>query len=420
MKRKISEEQIYDKLNNKESFSELECEYLAYYESLKSRGDSDHPKGSDPLVGAVVRGEDGHIIAYAHRANAFEGDHAEYSILKGLLNGGDLSKCDFFTTLEPCVDAVRGQIGSSCTSLLCSSAINRIHIGILDSSNSKVFGKGIEELFRSGKILIPFSENTRSMIEKSWPGFSKSSTKRKAEIERVKDEIFTKFQPGALEQYLEDKYWFDANQKEGKDKKAARFDLDAEKNKFASLLLEREFVSFAANKVDIDQQLKIMFFRAESLKTSSRKVKIKWSDGNESKDEVLPDALPLVYKRLMEIYANEFALSNFDKTEYKEAIVNALVHSDYGENATLIYLEKKKGLLSITNKAADSIPLENLEKLKDYNASTFPGNGTIVDLFNMAGYCERDAKGQSTFRKANPKPTYEIKGRIVILKMKMI
>ena len=45
---------LYGKLARKEAFSITECQYLAYFESWESRGDSDHGKGKDPLVGAVV------------------------------------------------------------------------------------------------------------------------------------------------------------------------------------------------------------------------------------------------------------------------------------------------------------------------------------------------------------------------------
>ena len=42
MEKDDREEKIYEKLKADGEFSDLDCEYLAYYESLKSRGDSDH------------------------------------------------------------------------------------------------------------------------------------------------------------------------------------------------------------------------------------------------------------------------------------------------------------------------------------------------------------------------------------------
>ena len=414
MEKDDREEKIYEKLKADGEFSDLDCEYLAYYESLKSRGDSDHAKGTDPFVGAVVR-ENGRVIAHAHRANAFEGDHAEHSILKGQLNGRDLSQCDFFTTLEPCVDSVRKQVGSSCSSLLCSSAVKRIHIGILDSSNSKVFGKGIEELFSAGKTLIPFSAEVRELIESSWPGFSAPQRSEKKEMERVATEVFPKFQEGALERYLEDRWAF----RQG-GKGIGGFDLSIEKETFALSLLRRGLVSFSAKKFDIDPQLKIMFFPPEALKASSRQIRVRYDDGAEAQDVTIDDALPLAYEKLMGLYSGSFDLGGLDKTAYKEAVVNALVHSDYGENAPLIYLTKRKGLLSIRNKASDNIPEEYLGKLVSYSTPSYPGNGLLADLFNKAGYCERDEKGLMTFREASPKPVYEISGHMVTLTFKTI
>lgn len=93
-----SHNSIYSKVDNKVPLTGKECQMLAYYESLKSREDSDHLPKTDPLVGAVVTNK----------------------------NEVDLQDCICYTTLEPCVDDVRGSKWSSCSSLLSSSAIKAI------------------------------------------------------------------------------------------------------------------------------------------------------------------------------------------------------------------------------------------------------------------------------------------------------
>lgn len=386
-------EELIEKCKKKEPLNDLECEWLAYLISLESRNDSDHPAGSDPHVGAVIRNSEGIVIGYSHRANAFEGDHAEYSLLKGQLNGHDLSYCELFTTLEPCVDDVRKEIGSSCSSLICSSAINTIHIGILDP-NIKVYGKGIEKLFLGGKIIIPFSSEVTKLIKDD---FEKMKSVDNNKIIRVKTEVFSKFELNSLRQYLADVCLFENRV----------FDFEVEKDRFANKLLDKGLVAFNARNVDVDEAIKIVFYDRKYLKTSSRQFRIQKNNIKE-KDKNIVNALPLTFKEFEKVYSST-KFGNLSLEEFKEAIANAIIHRDYGVDAPLTYIHIQPDSLVIINKPAANIPVDQLKLLSNYETKSYPGSGVIAELFNAAGYCERSRKGMETFKSMikGPKIKYE-------------
>lgn len=403
---------LYGKLDSKEAFFITECQYLAYFESWESRGDSDHGKGKDPLVGAVVLDEGGHVIAHTHRASGQEGDHAEYSILKGILAGRDLSNCTFFSTLEPCVDDVRSKEGTSCSSLLARSAVKKLYIGILDP-NPTVFSRGLTSLFIAGKSITPFDEEIQELIKKSWPGFSRSEERAQL-IDRVKKDVFKNFQEGALRKYLEDKYRYINRSSDG-------FDLSKEEDAFADFLLNKHWVGFEAKEAFVDKGVQIMFYDSEHLKTSNRRVMITDETpglGAEKNHPGYSDALPLVIERLDSMKSK--LANDIDNEIYREAIINALTHSEYDENASLIYITSDGVRLTVKNQACENIPENELKRLETFEANSNPGNGNLVELFNMAGYCERNHRGQKTFKAEQGRVKIKTEGHIVTLEIKAI
>ncbi len=95
----------------------------------------------NPMVGAVIVGEDGEILGEgAHQK--FGEAHAEVNAFSAISNGADLSSATLFVNLEPC--SFTGKT-PPCTDAILKSGIKRIVIGMTDP-NPKVAGKGIEIL----------------------------------------------------------------------------------------------------------------------------------------------------------------------------------------------------------------------------------------------------------------------------------
>ena len=402
----IKADVLYNKKNKNESFTIEECQWLAYYESLKSRNDSDHEPGHDPLVGAVVRNKEGKIIACAHRANGLEGDHAEFSIIEGQLKGEDISDCIFFTTLEPCVDDVRNKEGMSCSSLLSKSAIKVIYIGILDP-NPSVYSIGLEKLFNAGKEIHPFSEEVKKEILKLYPPKTEQSSIDK--ILRVKRTVFSKFQKGVLKKYLSDKYFFEHQNNEG-------FILDDEENAFAEYLLNKEFVSFEAKKEFVDNSIQIMFYDEKYLNTTNRKIRIN-NNYDESFSEINQEPLPLLIQKIECIYLKLQTRIPYEVV--KEAFVNAVIHGNYDSNAPLTYFNVNKLSIKIENDASPNISQTQLDKLPSFEATPEPGNGSLVELARLAGYCERDKRGEKTFKEYKDNVICNVENRHVQVIIKL-
>ena len=401
----MDKDELYKKYLTKQPMSVEECEWLVYFESLKSRGDSDHEKGDDPLVGALVRNQDGVVIALAHRANGLEGDHAEYSILKGQLAGCDLSGCSFFTTLEPCVDDVRGKEGASCASLLCSSAVKTVHIGVLDP-NPSVYSVGIAKLFESGKIVIPFSSETRNAIGELFSNKKQNATP--SSVRRLKREIFAKFEQNALNAFLEDKYYFEHGTLEG-------YDFEKASNELAAYLLDKGWVRFKAKEAFVEDGVKIMFYDSRYLETTNRVVMM--SRAGEFSNRTAY-SLPLLMREMNQYWSQ--IVGTLPYVVFKEAFVNAFIHSDFSPDSPLIYVSYDKLCITLDNYAAPSISQMQLDKLPVFQASPEPGNGCLSELARLCGYCERDKRGEKTFIEHQDKITCTVEGRHVRLELRVL
>ena len=400
----IEKEALYGKYRDGEPLSVEECQWLVYYESVASRGDSDHEPGDDPLVGALVRDEHGRVIALAHRANGMEGDHAEYSILKGQLAGEDLSRCSFFTTLEPCVDDVRGKPGSSCSSLLCASAVKTIYIGILDP-NPSVYSVGIAKLFEAGKTLVPFLPEVRDAVRKL---FEKKPEAAPSAVRRLKREVFPKFQEGSLRRFLEDKHLFETGSSEG-------FDFEASSNVFASYLLDKGWVSFSAKQAFVENGVQIMFYDSRYIGTSNRVAMVRDSD---SFSERLDDSFPILMEKAARVWSG--IPDRIPYAIFKEAFVNAFIHGDFSPDSPLIYVSRTPISVVIENSAAPAISQSQLDRLPKFAASPEPGNGCLSELARLCGYCERDKRGEKTFSEHRDRVSCSVDGRHVKLEVKIL
>jgi len=104
-----------------------------------------------PKVGAVaVRGTQ--VLASAHRGQLRPGEHAEFTLLEGLLPEETLAGTTIYATLEPCTR--RGHPKIPCASRLLERGVTRVVIGMLDP-NPEIRGSGVLRL-REGRIAVDF------------------------------------------------------------------------------------------------------------------------------------------------------------------------------------------------------------------------------------------------------------------------
>lgn len=386
----ISKEKLEKLLlqKSKRKFSDEECEWITYYESLKSRKDKEH-ENKDPLVGALIRDKDGHILDVSHRASGQEGDHAEFVLLTKKLAGHDFSGCHLFTTLEPCVDDCRSGVGKSCSSIISKSEIKDVHIGILDP-NTGVYGRGVSFLFNSGIKIYPYNGEVAELIIDSCDAFKNPSTSEAVLLNRFKKDVFKYFDEDAVKLFLKDCSNQDTN-------------LDS----FILDMIRRRLVIFDAKNIKVADSIQILFYKNKFLSSSlNRSIKIIDLTNPEVDREVetLDGPLPISFH----ILENKFKSLNIDAQVLREIIANLMIHRAYGVDNGLGSVEISETEATFINEASKNLSHEQLKDFTELRAESKPGDGIIADYFNKAFYCERSKKGQKTFKEMEDKITIKL------------
>lgn len=105
----------------------------------------------NPLVGAVIVGGDGQVLAegYHHRHGA---EHAEINALNKVKDL-DLSQATLYCNLEPCSHEYPGKINPPCAQQVIQAGFKRVVIGSLDP-NPAVQGRGVQLLKEAGIDVI--------------------------------------------------------------------------------------------------------------------------------------------------------------------------------------------------------------------------------------------------------------------------
>jgi diaminohydroxyphosphoribosylaminopyrimidine deaminase / 5-amino-6-(5-phosphoribosylamino)uracil reductase len=126
-----------------------------------------------PMVGAVVVGPDGEVVASAHRGKSGGGRHAEFCALLELAGGDedrvdhvDLTGATVFTTLEPCTSRGKTKDGRDkipCVERLIQSGVGVVWIGRYDP-NPRVYRLGYQRLLSAGIEVRDFTPGLRAEL----------------------------------------------------------------------------------------------------------------------------------------------------------------------------------------------------------------------------------------------------------------
>lgn len=118
---------------------------------------------ASPKVG-VVAVKNGQVLCTAHRGLGGPGDHAEWSLIKGLGDaaGRVLGVATIYTTLEPCTTRSAGK--TPCADHLINMGVSRVFIGVYDP-HPRVHRLGWKRLRDAGIELCDFTPMLRARAD---------------------------------------------------------------------------------------------------------------------------------------------------------------------------------------------------------------------------------------------------------------
>lgn len=107
---------------------------------------AEHTHKHDPIVGAVIVDSQGKLMGKTHRGSHRIGNHAEFTLIDRLLSDQDLEGSTIYVTLEPCT--VRSPDKKPCADRIISARIQKVVIGMLDP-DPRIQGNGVTKLQES-------------------------------------------------------------------------------------------------------------------------------------------------------------------------------------------------------------------------------------------------------------------------------
>ena len=131
-----------------------------------------------PRVGAVIW-RPGEPPVHACRGELRQGDHAEYTLLERKLRDVALDEAVLFSTLEPCAPGARREPKISCAERIVAARIKEVWIGIEDPDPT-VDRKGIRYLQDNGVTVKLFSPDLQRQIREANDQFLNQAMARAA------------------------------------------------------------------------------------------------------------------------------------------------------------------------------------------------------------------------------------------------
>lgn len=383
---------------------------MAYDEMLKSRQDNEKEKVS-PLVGAVVVMKKDNELFYvaAHRGHTRDGHHAEESVLDDLNRNVDFTDAEIYVTLEPCVPEGRSADKISCAERIVDARISKVYIGMIDP-NPNIKNKGIKYLLDKGISVQLFDRDIRKKIEYANSKFINTPFDD-IDYEKLESDILRNLSKDGLEYFA----------------KHAKIDISEGYGNLWNHLIYNQLIYKEGKKYKVTEDCGIAFGEKASSYCKGAVVQLFI---NYSKENLLNttgmslerrfkyDGPMILITEILSEWLKDHFFESQDRahknteTDFivpfallKEAVVNAIVHREYGSNGGFSYIKIQDYSLSINNPS--KISQNRFDNMKSFKAKSNPVNPGLTELFMDALLMERSGSGMATFRKATPTPIYE-------------
>ena len=371
-----------------------------------------------PKVGAILLFPDGKIER-AHRGELRDGDHAEFTLIERKLSHEKLNDCILFTTLEPCFKRNSPKI--ACCKRTSNARIKTVYVGIADPDPT-VNGKGMAHLQDKGINVIMFDRNLQKTIEKENADFIDQAIERKRQAEEeeeqevlmpieqpIRTSNFDEFSAEALQKFIIE----------------AELSYKIEQPEFKKYLMDLGVLAFDKES----NQLKptgygILLFGFEPrviFKQAALKCSVDYGSGKiETKDFDQPLVLvpDLVQEWIKKVLPSAKDTSSFKRRDIpafpikvlREAVINAIVHRDYGIEGAKSYLQINQDKI-VVKSPGGPLPSISLDQLNTFKAPSISRNPILTFVFNKMGFVEEMGFGMEAMKSLNeeyelPLPEY--------------
>lgn len=377
-----------------------------------------------PKVGAVLVRPDGSIETAA-RGELRNGNHAEFVLLERKCSSESLERCVLFTTLEPCLN--RNAPKKGCARRIESARIKEVYVGIEDD-NPAVAGKGIEHLRRNGVTIHMFDRDLQEVILRENRTFFEWARKQPlkgeeppVKLSKYEDPIpataMTDLSQEALQHY----------------RKRAGIDAKIDSEDFRRLL-ERQGLIVGRGKAAKPSGFGLLLFGKrprDGVPQAGLLARADLPDGKVARRE-FGQALVLIPGEV-EAWLGTVLPSTIDRSRMarreqvdlpfemiREAVVNALIHRDYGIEGQKCQLVVDSDSITVKSPGGP-IPPITLEQMRSFSAPMKSRNPVLHYIFARIGLAEEQGFGLANTLKREaerlrlPLPTFAMEGDYLVL-----
>lgn len=365
-----------------------------------------------PRVGGVLRLPSGEVID-AYRGELRHGDHAEFTLLERKCLDRRLDGSALFATLEPCAPEARRRPKLGCAERIVLARIHEVRVGIEDPHPS-VDRKGIKYLQDAGVTVHMFDRDLQSQIREANVDFLRNSESLRREAHAaqrgtppvlssleaaVPSVTMSELRKAPLRRYCE-------RLGIGRNEASPEF-LAALRAQGLVAMSDGQLVPTGFGVVLFGERPRDTFPHAGVHATVHR------PDGTESSrsfDGPLVEMPKYVTDWLERVLPEVLDRSRVERSEraavpleiLREAVVNALVHRDYGIAGAKVQVVVTPDAVLIRSPGAPVPPI-TLSQLASFDAPMLSRNPKLHFVFRRMGLAEEVGLGMNTLRSVQKK-----------------